>query len=139
MYIEENNITKKNTLGKSERVRSLKDIDRLFKEGNSFLIYPLRIYYHFIKGEGNYKAGFTASSRNFSKAVDRNRIKRLIRESYRLQKHEFLNRQLPEVDLLIFFLYVGKDIPDFILIKEKMGATLQTLSKIIDENAASAS
>ena len=138
MYIQENTTTiKKYTLGRSERVKSRKIIDQIFKEGNSFFVYPLRTYFKFIEGEGNLKAGFTVSSRNFRKAVERNRIKRLMRETYRLQKNILINHISVGKDLAIFFLYAGKDIADYGMIKEKMAESLQKMSRIIDESAAS--
>lgn len=81
-----------------------------------------------VQEENGLKAGFSVSKRYFKKAVDRNRVKRLIRESYRLQK-------LPLRDLLaqsgtsmhLFFIYTGKELPHFNLIKEKTGAALQKL------------
>lgn len=137
MYIQGNTITKKRyTLGKSQRIKGRKVIDQIFKEGSSFLVYPIRTYYHFIEGDGNLKAGFTVSSRNFRKAVARNRIKRLMRESYRIQKTELMISIPNGVDVAIFFLYTGKDIADFELIREKMSASLQNLSRIIDENTS---
>ena len=62
--------------------------------------------------------------------MDRNRIKRLIREGYRIQKlplQEALIKNGGAVHL--FFIYTGKELPDFNLIKEKTGAALQKLER----------
>ena len=79
------------TLNKDDRLKSRKAIEYLFKEGKSFSIFPLRVLYTINaaseKPTNNLRAGFSVSTRNFKKAVDRNRIKRLLREAYRLQKH----------------------------------------------------
>ena len=72
--------------------------------------------------------GVGVGARNFKKAVDRNRIKRLTRESYRLQK-EILYRSLQEkgVQLAVFFIFTGRELPVYKLIYEKMGLCLQRL------------
>ena len=79
----------KYTLGKEERLKSRKLIEKLYKEGNSVKAFPLRIIFLRTKHTSNYpaQAGFSVPKRNFKLAVDRNRIKRLMRETYRLQKH----------------------------------------------------
>jgi ribonuclease P protein component len=76
------------------------------------------------------QAGFGASSRSFKKAVDRNRIKRLIREAYRLQKLD-LQRLLNEKgrSLAVFFIYTGKELPESGTVTEKIAVVLQKLIK----------
>jgi ribonuclease P protein component len=78
------------------------------------------------------QAGFGVSSRHFKKAVDRNRIKRLSREAYRLQKHVVLQR-LAEKErcMAVFFVYTGKDLPDYATVTQKIGVVLQRLIKEI--------
>ena len=124
------------TLGKEERLKSRKIIEQLFKEGKSFSIFPFRVVwkYQLQTDKGLLQAGFTASSRNFKKAVDRNRIKRLMKEAYRLQKNAL--QQLVEVhdkQFAIFFIYVGKEIPAHLLVVEKMNIILKRLQKIVHE------
>ena len=76
------------------------------------------------------QAGFGVSSRVFKKAVDRNRIKRLLREAYRLQKTQLQQSVTASGRrLAVFFLYTGKELPEFNFIKEKMSAALQNLEK----------
>lgn len=81
------------------------------------------------------QVGFTVSTKNFKRAVDRNRIKRLTKEAYRLQK-QILYSKLKENNqqLILFFIYTGKELPDYKLVYKKMDSILQKLILIADEN-----
>ena len=83
----------------------------------------------------NLQAGATTGSKNFKKAVDRNRIKRLIREAWRLQKPG-IQKLLKEKkqQLAVFFIFTGKELPGHTMVNEKIGLILQRLINIINEN-----
>lgn len=129
------------TLGKNERLKSRKLIEHLFKTGKSFNVPPFRVYYSLSTNQNadieKLQFGAGVSSRNFKKAVDRNRIKRLTREAYRLQKI-LLRQKIDQGNqfLSVFFIYTGKELPDFDLVKDKTGVALKKLIKIIDETIA---
>jgi ribonuclease P protein component len=78
------------------------------------------------------QAAFSVSSKSFKKAIQRNRIKRLMREAYRLQKEPLLkgleNRQKK---LIVFIIYTGSTLPEFDYIFEKMNGALNELRRII--------
>jgi ribonuclease P protein component len=127
------------TLNKDDRLKSRKAIEYLFKDGKSFSVFPLRVLYTINadseKPVNNLRAGFSVSTRNFKKAVDRNRIKRLLREAYRLQKH-LLSGQLETTDktLILFFIYTGNELPDYKIIYEKIQTSIKRLQKILNED-----
>jgi len=77
------------TLGQEERLKSKKLIGKLYEEGKSIKVFPLRMVYVPAKQELKFpvQVGVSVPKRNFKKAVDRNRIKRLLREVYRKEKH----------------------------------------------------
>lgn len=108
------------TFNKKEKLKSQKLIEQLFAQGQSVVAHPLRMVY--IKTEFNtpvkIKAGVSVSKRHFKKAVDRNRIKRLIREAYRLQKAAYVDNISGQYALMI--LYIGKDGTDFETVSKKM-------------------
>ncbi|MCC7400993.1 MAG: ribonuclease P protein component [Chitinophagaceae bacterium] len=130
------------TLGKEERLKSRKQIGLLFRDGRKISVSPFYIYYLLstasdVKGS-HLQSGVSVPSKNFKKAVDRNRIKRLIREAYRLQKIP-LQEKLKEkkTGMMAFFIYTGKELPGFDLVKEKVGVVLNKLEKIVNENSSS--
>ncbi|MES1226963.1 MAG: ribonuclease P protein component, partial [Bacteroidota bacterium] len=82
-------MAKQFTLGKKERLKSRKSIEQLFNEGKSFAVSPCRVFYMILPFNATSTSfivqfGAGVSTKNFKKAVDRNRIKRLVREAYRL-------------------------------------------------------
>jgi len=134
-------VAKNFTLGKNERLKSRKQIELLFSSGKKFTLNPYRIFFLHIpktssdKSQGHLNFGTAVSARNFKKAVDRNRIKRLTREAWRLQKNE-LKEKLTRAGLQmnVFFIYTDKVLPDFLVIKEKIGQALKKLSDKTNEN-----
>ena len=121
-------------------MKSRKLIEQLFKEGKSLVVFPFRVYYLFQKeGEGipgaaPVQCGFGVSSRQFKKAVDRNRVKRVTREAWRLQKQELGLRMNGRPErLAIFLVYTGKELPVFGVVKDKLAVILSKLITVIDE------
>lgn len=118
---------------KGEHLKSRKQIERLFAEGKSLSVFPVRAVYQFsASAEPGLKAGVSASKRYFKKAVDRNRIKRLLREAYRLQKEALVARaKAAGIEGAIFFLYTDNTIADFETVKTAVGKCLQRMQKTI--------
>ena len=118
--------------GRQEKLKSRKQIEELFLNGKNFSAFPLRVTYQFSPSEqAVVQVGVTAGKRYFKKAVDRNRIKRLIREAYRLQKNELVEvLKQRHQSCFLFFMYVDKTIPSFPVVKEAMNGCLKRLEKL---------
>ena len=124
------------TLGKTERLKSRKSIEQLFNEGKKIVSAPYRVLYIHSPSidKPSLLFGTGVSAKNFKKAVDRNRIKRLTREAYRLQKntlHEKIKSN--NIQMNIFFIYTGKELPLYDEVYKKVGAILKKLDKLIEQ------
>ncbi len=119
------------TLGTRERLKSRKKIQSLFSKGKSLAFSPFRIIYQ-IQDDVSLQLCVAVSSRQFKKAVDRNRIKRLIREAYRLQKNELKNLLIRrDKGLDLFIIYNGKTLPEYAFVFQKTGEIIQKIIKEI--------
>lgn len=129
------NMVKGATFGKVEKLKSRKEIDALFQTGRSLAQFPLRVRYAMApaaEAEAGAQAGFTVSKKHFKRAVDRNRIKRLLREAYRLQKAPLLQTLMAQQQRLhLFFMHTDKTLPDFETLYAAVGRCLQALQQKI--------
>ncbi len=125
------------TLRPFEKLKSRKLIDQVFKNGRSFSHFPFRVIYLFPEDNNSFlQTAFSVGTKNFKRAVDRNRIKRLMREAYRLQKN-LLQKELKEKkqNLIVFIIYTGNELPLFEAIRDGMDSLLQRLQgKIVSQN-----
>lgn len=125
---------KANSLGKTERLKSRKQIDILFSSGKKITVFPFRLIYLSHTGSGLVKAGFTVSSKNFPKAIERNRIKRLSREAYRVENSALKAAvQVNKLQLQLFFIYTGREILSFQEVNAPLKKVLEKLVRIIHE------
>ncbi len=127
-------VSKINSFEKEERLCSKKSLTGLFQNGSSFLIYPFRVTW-LITPDFNQKTPVqvvvAVPKKRFKSSVDRNQIKRRIKEAYRLNKEEFLYPalNLQNKKVLLAISYVGKEIHDFSLIQQKISSMMKLLLK----------
>ncbi|MFZ2900745.1 MAG: ribonuclease P protein component [Saprospiraceae bacterium] len=111
---------------RAERLKSRKLIGALFKEGQSFAVFPLRIIFIRSAEGSGVQAAFSVSKRHFKRAVQRNRIKRQMREAYRLRKNQF-----PDTtgQLSLMVLYTAKEALPYAQIEAAMGRLLKKINR----------
>lgn len=99
----------RNTLGKQERLKSKKLIEKLYAEGDSVKTFPLRMMYVQTAHTSEFpcQVGVSVAKRNYKLAVDRNRLKRLMRETYRLQKQIVYNNL--DEPYVFMISYIGRE------------------------------
>ena len=127
------------TFSKKERLCGKKNIERLLKEGDAFIAYPFRVVYLFEKqektiNEADVKVLISVSKKKHRRANVRNRIKRLMRESYRLNKHNFITfAKENSFNISIAFQYISDEILKYNLIENKMREILIKLEDNINK------
>jgi len=121
------------TFKKQERLKRRKLIQQLFQIGHSKAFFPIRIIWLFVPFESPYpaQAAFSVPKKKINKAAHRNRIKRQMRDIYRLQKHLlYPHLEKHELKVVMMFLYLSNEFLSHQEIKEKMEKTLDHLSQI---------
>lgn len=111
---------------RNEHLKMKRRIDRLFENGTWVGKYPLQMVYYIDFELENKQAGVSVSKKKFKRAVDRNRIKRLLRECYRLHKEEL--SKVISLPVCLMLIYTGREILTFKELEEKY---LTLLKKIL--------
>lgn len=129
-------MSSKFTFQKKDKLKSRKQTQFLFAKGQSMNSFPIKLIYTLESNEpGSVQTGVGAPSRTFRKAVDRNRVKRLLREGYRLERPEFIASSVDALNKLrvnLFFLYTDATVISQKEIQEKIKQLLSRLSEKIN-------
>ena len=132
-----------NSFKKEERLCNIQLIEKLYHNGSSFLVYPFRIIWLSSEANSEFPVQVLISipKKKFKRAVDRNLLKRRIREIYRLQKSEdlfpFLNERSEKIVLAIN--YIGNVIAEYASMAKKFNTVMLRLKKNISEQTCSKS
>lgn len=125
---------KNNGFPKKEKLTGEIRIAKLFSEGAAFIQYPMRVVFRISneKDESPVKVLVSAPKKKIRLAVNRNRIKRLMREAYRLNKTEFI-REISDkgVNIHLAFTYISENEPTFNEIETKMKSSLLKVKDLI--------
>lgn len=128
-----NNMSKTFSYNKQEKLKSRKLIEQIFTQGKSFVVHPIKITFMPIEHvftKSNIQVGVGVSKRNFKNATDRNRVKRLMREAYRLNKNTLQEHlKNSKIQLAVFLFYIDKELPQFHTLQNKMVTIIDKLIK----------
>ncbi len=104
---------------KEAHLKSRKTIRLLFEDGKQLKKFPLKLMFSpsLFSEDVKQQVAFSVPKRNFKRAVDRNHLKRLLRESYRLQQH---NIKETKTQYALMFIYIGKEKITFEALQDKM-------------------
>jgi len=120
------------TFKKEERLCNKRLIDGLFHNGSSFLCYPFKASWMLTDGEQQFPVQivFSVAKKRYKRAVDRNLIKRRMREAYRLNKQLYLYGMLNDAGkkVVLSISYIGKEIAHYEFLEKKMIKLLTQLA-----------
>lgn len=123
------------TFKKNERITGKKRVEILFENGQSFIAYPLRVIFRTLpdKSESQVSVLISVPKKKVKLSVNRNKIKRLIREAYRLNKHK-LNQIKENVGIDIAFVFLNTEVVEFAKIEKGMCKAINEISaRLISE------
>ena len=129
--------TRRYTFGKNERLYLKRHFNAIIAGRESFISYPLRVIFHFSarnSGESPARVAVSVSRKRFKRAVDRNRVKRLVREAYRLNKNDLHDLFPPGQGVDLLLVYLEETITDFSGIKKAIRGVIKKMHGILEKD-----
>jgi len=136
LHLCEERMEAKNTFPKTESLKHKRLFDSLFKGGKRAFQHPLMLVWKEceLPSETPLQIGFSVPKKHFKRAADRNLVKRRLRESYRLQKHDLhlaLNKKGKQIAVLI--VVVKADNTSYEVLRDKMMLLLRSVEAKIND------
>ncbi len=121
------------SLSKSERLCSKKLIDELLISKCSFVKYPFRVLFKESSQPNEFptRIAISVSKKKFKRAVKRNRVKRLTREAFRLNKTEFYNKMVKGQTVDILFIYLDDNLPTYSKTEKAVKSSMQKILTLL--------
>ena len=130
--------TIKHTFCKKERLCQKAEFEELLSLGHSFVCYPLRVIVRLYPRDGKdfpARIAVSVSKKRFKRAVKRNRIKRLIREGYRLNKKILYDCIAENETMDILFIYLHEEIFEYNKIEKAITGAIKKIRSYIEKNS----
>jgi len=130
----------KQTLNKKDRLKSYSKIRELFDHGVKLRQHPLTLIYLLEEGKAadgvSMKMGVAVGAKHFKKAVQRNLLKRRIKEAYRIQNADLKESILPtSFNMSLFFIYADHAVSDYALISSSVKKLLDKCKEVVIQQA----
>lgn len=117
------------SLSKQERLKSSLSIKTVMDEKNIASAFPIKCFFRIVPDSGNpSQIAVVVSKRRFKHAVDRNRVKRLVREAYRLQKNNLVSENH---SFEMCWMFVGKELPNYTLVYESVSKIIRKINMFV--------
>ncbi|OJW82097.1 MAG: ribonuclease P protein component [Bacteroidetes bacterium 46-16] len=123
----------RNTFKAYERLKREQHIDTLFRTGKAFSVFPIRFVYTTVARSNELspvRVGFSIPKKRFRSSVHRHRIRRLIAEAWRLQKHDLYAAIPAEKQLQVFLIFADSTMPEFETIQKAVKEGIDKLVKL---------